>query len=360
MCAMQRVVVVLPLVPVTATTGMRPLSVGPNSVETMASPTGRDLPADGSICIRNPGPALTSTTTPPCSSSGRPMSDATTSMPAMSRPNDARRFDGTSGDLRMNAVRDVGRGAARAQVSVAANEDSCTLGRHSVRATSLARPARPRQSRRCASCSSSWRDRLHVVDRHSRRRPAAPRCARHRPLTCAGSRRAAAINFAADHQQPVIVPRREAFHEDCRFFGTGRLVSLDHLGTGGQIRRHAPPLVAVLRLDDDRAADFFCRAARRPPRLRRAFRTAPAPRRSAAAAASTPCLARSSRRWRWSDRSRQSTHGALAPPIPVAPGCQYSAGASGSRARWAASTIERVLGPSCTSCSSERSCVTSE
>ena len=36
----------------------------------MASPTGRGVPADGSRCMRRPGAALTSTMTPPCSSSG--------------------------------------------------------------------------------------------------------------------------------------------------------------------------------------------------------------------------------------------------------------------------------------------------
>ncbi len=83
---MKRVVVVLPFTPVTAQTGMRPSSPSGKRVATMASPTGREMPTEGCKCIRSPGAALTSTTTPPCSSRGRLMSAATMSTPAMSRP----------------------------------------------------------------------------------------------------------------------------------------------------------------------------------------------------------------------------------------------------------------------------------
>ncbi len=86
MCATRRVTVVLPLVPVTHTMGMRPFSPGGKSVSTMASPTGRGAPTEGARCIASPGPALTSTTTPPWSSSRCEMSFATTSSPATSRP----------------------------------------------------------------------------------------------------------------------------------------------------------------------------------------------------------------------------------------------------------------------------------
>ena len=84
--AIRRTVVVLPLVPVTATTGMRPSSPSPNMVEMMASPTGRPLPYEGARCMRRPGAALTSTTAPSCSSSGRETVRQTTSTPQMSRP----------------------------------------------------------------------------------------------------------------------------------------------------------------------------------------------------------------------------------------------------------------------------------
>ncbi|MNY28430.1 hypothetical protein D3C86_1624040 [compost metagenome] len=82
----RRTVVVLPLVPATATTGMRPSSPSANMVETMASPTARPLPNDGCRCMRRPGAALTSTMPPACSSNGLSMVSHTASTPQMSRP----------------------------------------------------------------------------------------------------------------------------------------------------------------------------------------------------------------------------------------------------------------------------------
>jgi hypothetical protein len=84
-CSIRRVVVVLPLVPVTAIRGMRPL-LTPNIDSTMASPASRGLPLEGYWCIRIPGAALISMMPPPCSPSGRLMSSHTISMPATSRP----------------------------------------------------------------------------------------------------------------------------------------------------------------------------------------------------------------------------------------------------------------------------------
>ncbi|CFN64796.1 Uncharacterised protein [Bordetella pertussis] len=85
-CAVRRTVVVLPLVPATATTGMRPSSRSANMWEMMASPTARPLPNEGFRCMRRPGAALTSTTPPCWSSSGRCTVSATTSTPQISRP----------------------------------------------------------------------------------------------------------------------------------------------------------------------------------------------------------------------------------------------------------------------------------
>ena len=121
-CAMNRVVVVLPLTPVTATIGMRPSSPSGNIMSTIASPTGRETPADGSRCIRRPGAALTSTITPPCSSSGRLMSWATTSTPAISRPIDLGGFDRPGRHLGMNAFGHVDGRAAGAQIRIAADQ----------------------------------------------------------------------------------------------------------------------------------------------------------------------------------------------------------------------------------------------
>ncbi|MCY1299751.1 hypothetical protein D9M70_492900 [compost metagenome] len=87
--ATRRATTVLPLVPVTPTTGMRPQSSCSDSGNrwlTMARPTGRGVPSAGLMCISRPGPALTSTMAPRCSASGREMSSATRSTPAMSSP----------------------------------------------------------------------------------------------------------------------------------------------------------------------------------------------------------------------------------------------------------------------------------
>ena len=84
--AITRVVVVLPLVPVTATRGMRPSSPGANSSSTMGTPTLRGRPKEGARCMRRPGAALTSTMPPLCSSRGLSMVSQTTSTPQICRP----------------------------------------------------------------------------------------------------------------------------------------------------------------------------------------------------------------------------------------------------------------------------------
>ena len=85
-CAVRRTVVVLPLVPETATTGIRALSPAANMLEIMASPTCRGLPNDGLKCMRKPGAALISTMPARCSSIGFKMVSATRSTPAISKP----------------------------------------------------------------------------------------------------------------------------------------------------------------------------------------------------------------------------------------------------------------------------------
>ncbi len=74
-------------VPVMPTIGMRPLSpAGEQVCRRWPGRPVRGLPSAGLRCMSRPGPALTSTMAPPCSASGREMSSATRSMPAMSRP----------------------------------------------------------------------------------------------------------------------------------------------------------------------------------------------------------------------------------------------------------------------------------
>ncbi len=85
MCAVRRVVVVLPLVPVMAMMGMRLGVPGGKSMSTTGSATLRPMPSVGSRCMRKPGAAFTSSTAPPVSVSGCVMSSVMMSMPQMSR-----------------------------------------------------------------------------------------------------------------------------------------------------------------------------------------------------------------------------------------------------------------------------------
>src|SRR3954453_23436380 len=74
-------VVVLPLVPVTATSGMRDGSSRAKRLSTIAPPADLGSPTDGCSCIRIPGAAFTSITVAPDSASGAHTVLATTSMP---------------------------------------------------------------------------------------------------------------------------------------------------------------------------------------------------------------------------------------------------------------------------------------
>jgi hypothetical protein len=65
---------------------MRPSSPCANSVSITASPTARPRPNEGEMCMRRPGAAFTSTTPPCCSSSGRSTFSQTMSTPQMCRP----------------------------------------------------------------------------------------------------------------------------------------------------------------------------------------------------------------------------------------------------------------------------------
>ena len=70
MCAIIRLVVVLPLVPVTATIGIRALVPGGNSRSTTGLAMYCGSPMVGCVCIRKPGAALTSQIAPPVSRTG--------------------------------------------------------------------------------------------------------------------------------------------------------------------------------------------------------------------------------------------------------------------------------------------------
>jgi len=86
MWAIIRTVVVLPLVPVTATIGMRADDPAGNSESITGRATYCGSPSVGWVCIRKPGAALTSTMAPPVSRTGVAMSGQMKSMPATSSP----------------------------------------------------------------------------------------------------------------------------------------------------------------------------------------------------------------------------------------------------------------------------------
>ena len=86
MCAIIRDVVVLPLVPVTATIGTRDGAPGGKSRSTTGLAMYCGSPTVGWVCIRNPGAALTSQIAPPVSRTGEAMSGQMKSMPATSSP----------------------------------------------------------------------------------------------------------------------------------------------------------------------------------------------------------------------------------------------------------------------------------
>ena len=77
---------VLPLVPVTATIGIRLGAPGGNSMSTTGLEMNCGSPIVGWVCIRKPGAALTSQIAPPVSRTGSVMSGQMKSMPAMSSP----------------------------------------------------------------------------------------------------------------------------------------------------------------------------------------------------------------------------------------------------------------------------------
>ena len=86
MCAIKRVVVVLPFVPVTAIIGMRAELPGGYNISITGSATLRAKPSAGAICILKPGAAFTSKTAPPFSLMGELKSGAIISIPQISRP----------------------------------------------------------------------------------------------------------------------------------------------------------------------------------------------------------------------------------------------------------------------------------
>ena len=260
MWAIRRVVVVLPFVPVTAAIGIRPsLPWRPNIVPTIASPTGRPLPDDGSRCIRRPGAALISTMMPPCCSSGRLMSWQTTSTPAISRPTiRTPSADNSRGFacFGMDQVGDVGGRATGAQVGISANQHDLARGRNRIRSQTLLRKhafgnfVQTKLAERRGMVFST--PRILVGFFNQLRHRVTPVTDHLRRLAPRGGHQ-----FVTDHQQTIIRAMRELFADDLVAFFDGSRVGRKNLFTCVQVAGHSAALISVLWLDDDRNADFL-------------------------------------------------------------------------------------------------------
>ena len=137
MCAMKRVVVVLPLTPVTATIGMRPFSLlrkqtVDDRLAHLARLAGRRLQmhpqSRARIDLHHHAPLAFQ----------RPADVRGHDVHARDvQAHDAGRVDRTSGNLGVNQIGHVGRGTASAQVGIAANQHLLSRGRHRVGRVSL-------------------------------------------------------------------------------------------------------------------------------------------------------------------------------------------------------------------------------
>ena len=101
-----------------------PVSPGAKSVPTIASPTGRDLPTDGSKCIRRPGAAFTSTITPALRFQRAADIEGDDIHAGHVKADDAGRLDRPCRHVGMHQLGDIGRRAAGAQVRIAANQNA--------------------------------------------------------------------------------------------------------------------------------------------------------------------------------------------------------------------------------------------
>ncbi len=278
---MQRVVVVLPLVPVTATTGMRASSPGANIESTMALPhratdAARRLDVHaqtrGRVDFHDRAAAL-------LERFGHVGGDDIDASDV--EPDHARGFDRARCDARMNRVRDVGGGAARAQIRVAAQHYDLTPSRYAVDgerllgqdfATDLVQYDLAQRGRVIVTAA---RIEIHRGDELSDRTPAVA----HDLRRFAARRRDQA---AIDHEQPKVRALDVAFDDDFPIGGEGDFERRNDRFAGPQAHRDAPPLVATTRFHDHGQAELL---RRRPGRLRgrrgRAFgHRDPPPRRA--------------------------------------------------------------------------------
>ena len=133
-----REVVVFPLVPVTATIGIRDGAPGGNSMSTTGLEMNCGSPMVGWVCIRKPGAALTSQMAPPVSRTGSVMSGQMKSMPGDVEPDHPGRLLGDLDVLGVGLEGAVDRDAAGRHVAGERELDHLALGRHRVEGVALA------------------------------------------------------------------------------------------------------------------------------------------------------------------------------------------------------------------------------
>jgi hypothetical protein len=157
--------------------------------------------------------------------------------------------------LGVHVVGDIGGAAAGAQVGVVAQHHAPALGRH--RAGLQALHPQPVDGD-LVQADACQRGGMAVAAARVRvdRSTSSLTLSTPSPMTCGGSRRAAATELPAHHQQPEITAG-QVLLDHHRADGRGRLEGRVQVLARDDIDGHALALVAVLRLDHHRQADLL-------------------------------------------------------------------------------------------------------
>ena len=257
MWAIIREVVVLPLVPVTATIGIRLAAPGGKSMSTTGLAMNCGSPTVGWVCIRKPGAALTSQIAPPVSRTGWVMSGQMKSMPAMSRPtiraasSAISTFSGCASKVRSIEMPPVD------MLPVSVSLTISPFGRHVAELVALVGEQLdggvvdldPGQHLLVADAAA--RVGVGLLDQ------VLDGLVPPSPITWAGTRSAIGGHPAVDDQAPVVASGDERLddHPSPPGLVLGDREGLADVVVALQVEADAPAVVAVERLDHDRVAD---------------------------------------------------------------------------------------------------------
>ena len=247
--------VVLPLVPVTATTGMRPLVRRAEQVDDDGLADRAALAVRGLQVHAQAGRGVDLDHAAALVFQRREHAFANHVHAADVEADHLRRGHGARGQLGVHVVGDVGGGAAGAEVGVVAQDHALALGRHGVGLEALVRQA--------ASAMSSMR----ILRERRGMAVAAARVGvdlldqlAHGVLAVADHLRRIAARRGdqpvADHQQAEVVAGKVFLHHH-RADLDGRVVGRIQMLARVDVDRHALALVAVARLDHHRHADLL-------------------------------------------------------------------------------------------------------